>query len=101
MWDAPLEWLIVVVAVLLLFGSSRKIPEFARNLGRASGEFKRGQVELENQIRKAVNASASPTSSSQGPIDYQEVAKSMGIEAENKDEDQLKKEISERLNSGQ
>lgn len=101
MWDAPLEWLIVIVAVLFLFGSSKKIPEFARNLGRATGEFKKGQVELENQIRKAVNTPSPTTSSNQDHINYQDVARSMGIETENKNDDDLKKEISERLNSGQ
>ena len=47
MFDSPIEWLIVVAVILLLFGSTKKIPEFARNLGKATGEFKRGQMELE------------------------------------------------------
>jgi len=48
-----IEWivLLVVVAVLFLFGP-KKIPEFARGLGRALGEFKRGKVEVEQEIER-------------------------------------------------
>jgi sec-independent protein translocase protein TatA len=36
------EWVIVaVVAVVVLFGA-KKLPEMARSLGRAQGEFKKG-----------------------------------------------------------
>lgn len=35
------EWLIILVVVILLFGA-KKLPEFARSLGRSSSEFKKG-----------------------------------------------------------
>ena len=36
------EWIVVaIVAVVVLFGA-KKIPEMARSLGRAQGEFKKG-----------------------------------------------------------
>jgi sec-independent protein translocase protein TatA len=38
------ELLIVAVVVLLLFGST-KLPSFARSLGEAQRELKRGQAE--------------------------------------------------------
>ena len=41
MFDSLWEWLIVGLVIVLLFGSAKKIPEFSRNLGRATGEFKR------------------------------------------------------------
>jgi len=48
-----MEWVIflVVVAVLLLFGPS-KLPEFARAVGRAWGEFRRGRMEIERELRQ-------------------------------------------------
>lgn len=41
---SPLSILICVVLVLVLFGG-KKIPELARSLGKAKGEFKKGLSE--------------------------------------------------------
>lgn len=38
------EWALVLVLVILFFGAA-KIPELARSLGRAKGEFQRGARE--------------------------------------------------------
>jgi len=48
---AGFEWIIIliIIAVLLLFGP-QKLPELARGLGRALGEFRRGKIEVERQI---------------------------------------------------
>ena len=48
-----LEWivLLLVTGAILLFGP-KKIPELARGLGRAMGEFRRGKVELEREINE-------------------------------------------------
>lgn len=41
----PSEWIIVaIVAIAVIFGA-KKLPEFARSLGRSQGEFKRGLKE--------------------------------------------------------
>ncbi len=37
----PLELVLILVALLLLFGA-RRIPEIARSLGRAISQFRRG-----------------------------------------------------------
>lgn len=99
MIDAPIEWAIVIVVILVLFGSTKKIPEFARNLGRAAGEFKRGQVELENELRKSMSPDASSVKAAN--INYGEAAKNLGIETEGKSEEQLKTEIKEKLSNNQ
>ena len=40
-FDSPESWLYVVAIAAVIFGS-RKIPEIARSLGQARGEFKKG-----------------------------------------------------------
>lgn len=47
------EWMLIFLAVLLLFGA-KKLPEFARGLGRSMGEFKKARQEFEHEINKTV-----------------------------------------------
>ncbi|MEM0160507.1 MAG: twin-arginine translocase TatA/TatE family subunit [Thermoplasmata archaeon] len=51
-----MDWLILIVVILVLFGGAKKIPEFAKSLGRAMGEFKRGQMEVEEEIKKSIES---------------------------------------------
>ena len=44
----PWQILICIAVVALLFGA-KKIPEIARSLGRAKGEFKKGLLEGEKE----------------------------------------------------
>lgn len=46
------ELLLVIGAIVLLFGT-KKLPEFARSLGKAKGEFKKG---LDDEKRDADQA---------------------------------------------
>lgn len=89
------EILIIAVVALILFGGSKKIPDLARSMGRATGEFKRGQMELQKEIKNSMYASSG--TNQEGKVDYFEVAKNMGIDTSNKDEAQLKSEIAEKL----
>ncbi|MEX2587224.1 MAG: twin-arginine translocase TatA/TatE family subunit [Actinomycetota bacterium] len=44
----PTEVLLIVGAIVLLFGA-KKLPEFARSLGKAKQEFKKGIDEAEEE----------------------------------------------------
>ena len=44
------EWIIVILAVLLLFGA-KKIPELARGLGQGIKEFKKATKEVTDEIQ--------------------------------------------------
>ncbi len=44
--------LIVVVLIAVLFGA-KKIPELARSLGKAKGEFKKGLIEGEKEEQES------------------------------------------------
>jgi sec-independent protein translocase protein TatA len=55
-----MEWVIVILAVLLLFGA-RKIPELAKGLGQGIREFKKATREVTDEIQNAADdKSASP-----------------------------------------
>src|SRR5438309_6947028 len=51
-----IEWVVIliIIAVLLLFGP-QKLPELARGVGRALGEFRRGKMEVERQISEELS----------------------------------------------
>lgn len=89
--------IILIVVAIILFGGAKKIPDFARNLGKATGEFKRGQLELENEIKKAMYTT--PETPEKSDVNYAEAAKNLGIDPSGKTNEQLSKEISEKLNS--
>ncbi len=45
------EMVILFAAILLLFGAS-KLPELARSMGKATGEFKKARIESEKEIKE-------------------------------------------------
>jgi len=51
-----MEWVIIAFAVLVLFGA-KKIPEFAKGLGRGIREFK----DAVKDVKKEVDEGARPT----------------------------------------
>ena len=60
-WLGGWEWVIVIVAVLLLFGA-KKIPELARGLGTGIKEFKKATREVTDEIQNAVDEKPQPKS---------------------------------------
>jgi sec-independent protein translocase protein TatA len=48
------EWIIIVIAVLILFGG-RKIPEFMRGIGRGIREFNDAKTNVKKEIEDGMN----------------------------------------------
>jgi sec-independent protein translocase protein TatA len=101
------ELLVVgIVAVVLLFGAG-KVPELARSLGQAMGEFKKAQREAELELKKMgdsttraeVPASKMPPQAEKKgeDVNIRQVARYMGIETEGKTDEELKKEVEAKL----
>lgn len=45
------EWIfIIVIAVVFIFGA-KKIPELAKTLGKAKGEYEKGKIEGEKELK--------------------------------------------------
>ena len=45
------EWIfIIIIAVVFIFGA-KKIPELAKTLGKAKGEFEKGKIEAEKELK--------------------------------------------------
>ena len=74
--------ILIVGVVLLLFGS-KKIPDLARSIGKARGEFKKGQEELDEELKKKPSEKEK----------LEQAAKSLGIDTEGKSEDELREAV--------
>lgn len=47
-----MEWIIIIVAAIIQLFGAKKVPEFARSLGKAKAEFERGKKMVEREIRE-------------------------------------------------
>ena len=65
-WLGGMEWVIVILAVLLLFGA-KKIPELARGLGQGIKEFKKATREVTDEIHNAAEEKPSAQNKTNAP----------------------------------
>jgi len=59
------EWVVVLLAVLLLFGA-KKIPELARGLGTGIKEFKKATREVTDEIQNSTTDAPAPAKPAAG-----------------------------------
>lgn len=103
-----MEWIIILLGVVLLLFGSKKIPEFARSLGRATQEFQRGKLEVESEIKQAFKEKedSQPAGKKRKKVvppphsmDAKVIrtAEALGIETAGKTTEELKREIEANL----
>ena len=83
------EWIVIVLAVVvILIWGPTKIPELAKGLGRARGEFERASREY--TFKSPETGTASRTSDDEMTI---LIAKGLGINTEGKSKEQIFQEV--------
>jgi sec-independent protein translocase protein TatA len=85
--------ILIFIVVILLFGA-KKIPELARGIGRAVGEFKRGKMEIEREI---AHSSTPGAASAAGGDGIAAAAKELGLIVEGRSEAELRGKILEEI----
>jgi sec-independent protein translocase protein TatA len=80
--------LLIIIAVLLLFGP-QKLPELARGIGKALGEFRRGKMEVERQI----STELSEYDQKEGRARVERAASALGVATTGRSELQIKLDI--------
>ncbi|MGA9219495.1 MAG: twin-arginine translocase TatA/TatE family subunit [Nitrososphaeraceae archaeon] len=98
------EWIIIgLMALFLLFGS-KKLPEFSRMMGRVVGEYEKARMIAQREMAQSIPSQ--PASyhgpNIQGPVNSEReklemVAMSLGIESRNKNDDELRDLISDKI----
>ena len=94
------EWIIIgVVAIVIIMWGPAKIPQFARALGQAKGEFSKASKEFKDAANSDTPAqSANPTSAIKTKDQLLlETAQKLGISTEGKTREQLSEEISVKV----
>jgi sec-independent protein translocase protein TatA len=75
---------LIVIVVILLFGA-KKIPELARSMGKAKGEFEKGKMESDKLAKN------DPMHEEREKLE--KAAKALGIDVEGKSIEELKEAI--------
>ena len=83
--------MILIIAIVIILWGPQKIPELARALGRAKGEFDRAQKEFEEAAKVELER---PLESDDDALI--EAAKKLGIKTEGKTKEQIAQEIVEK-----
>jgi sec-independent protein translocase protein TatA len=104
------EWIIIgVVAIVIIMWGPAKIPEFAKALGRAKGEFNKAQKEFttaaittETSTQPVAAAPLAPALAPAPTIKTKdemllETAQKLGIPTDGKTRDQISEEISVKV----
>lgn len=97
------EWIIllIIIAIVLLLGPT-KLPELARGIGKAIGEFRRGKMEIEKEIKKELAEVPTPAGA-QTVVEISpklvEAAKELGVDVLGRKERDLKVAIVKTLDT--
>lgn len=84
-----MEWIwLIIIGGIVIFGA-KKIPEIARSLGKAQGEFEKGKIEGAKEVKKMM--------SSDDRTKLLKAAESLGIDAEGLSDEELKEAINKEL----
>jgi len=46
------EWLIIGVVIIVLIFGAKKLPQLARSFGRAKGDYEKGRIESEKDLKE-------------------------------------------------
>jgi sec-independent protein translocase protein TatA len=80
-----MEWIwLIVIGGIVIFGA-KKIPELARSLGKAQGEFEKGKIQGTKEAKELLN--------SDEHLKLVKAAESLGLETEGLTDQQLKDAI--------
>ena len=94
------EWIIIgVVAIVIIMWGPAKIPQFARALGQAKGEFSKASKEFKDAANSDAPAQSATSTSAIKTKDQLllETAQKLGIPTEGKTREQLSEEISVKV----
>ena len=94
------EWIIIIFVAMVLILGTNKLPEAAKKLGKAVNEYNKAKNGIQEQMKDYTNENLKIN----GPVENERkklemIAKNVGINPENKTDDELRNLISSKLGS--
>ena len=92
------EWIFIIfIALILLFGTNR-FPDIAKKIGKLVGEYNNAKNQIENEMKDTTNQNLQVS----GPVKDERkklemMASGLGINNENKTDDELRKIIENKI----
>ena len=84
------EWIFILIAVVVIFFGAKKIPDIAKSIGKATSEYERARIDAERELKDYKGQRVKREK-------LNEIAKALGVDAENKNDDELRMEIDKAL----
>lgn len=92
------EWIIILLAALVILLGTNQLPDVAKKLGKIVGEYKRTRREVESQFKDYSSHNLSVTEPVQNERQKLEViAKSLDLDFSNKTNDELRDLITSKI----
>ena len=92
------EWIIIIFVALVVLLGTNKLPDVAKKIGRAVGEYNKTKNQFQNNIKDLSNTNIEIN----GPVQNERqklemIAKSLGINFTNKTDVELRESISSKI----
>ncbi len=92
------EWIIIIFVALVVLLGTNKLPDVAKKIGRAVGEYSKTKNQFQNNIKDFSNTNIEIS----GPVQNERqklemIAKSLGINFASKTDDELRQIISSKI----
>jgi sec-independent protein translocase protein TatA len=91
-----IEWIIIIAIIVIMFFGVKKIPELARNVGRASVEYKKARIEVDREISRLKE----DTTEDMDRKKLEEVADKLEIDYGSMTDEEIRNAIEKEINKG-
>jgi sec-independent protein translocase protein TatA len=93
-----MEWIVLIVVIVIVLFGAKKLPELARSIGKATGEFEKGKAEAEAEVQRLKQKlKGGKLTEEEEEEKLQKIAKDLGIETEGKTKEEIKEEIAKAM----
>jgi sec-independent protein translocase protein TatA len=96
-----LEWIIILVVIIMVLFGAKKLPEFAKSLGKMTGEFQRGRMEIERELKSMEAELKKEYKTDSETEQLEKMARELGIVTVGKTEDEIREEVIAELSKKQ